>query len=270
MSRWIRMSAKIVGASAVMAAGAVAIGTLLWKRTTSRSVKRLTSGSLAGAGDGDKDRHSFFSREGFALLPAPVARYFAFALRDGQPLIRSATLRQTGILRASADATWIPFSAVEHFTARSPGFVWDARCRMAPLVSIRIRDSYIGGAGASEAGLAGLIPFGRQRDTPEVAAASLVRYLAEAAWIPAALLPDEGITWTAVDHTTARATLTDLETTVSIDVQLGEHGGIERISTMRYRDVNGSLVLTPWIGYFRDYAWTQGLMIPSSPWLNQI
>ena len=132
---------------------------------------------------------------------------------------------------------------------------------MAPLVSIRIRDSYIRGAGASEAKLAGLVPLGRQ-STPEVATASLVRYLAEAAWIPTALLPGEGITWTEVDHTTARATLTDLETTVWIDVQFGEHGGIERVSTMRYRDVNGSLVRTPWIGYFRDYACTQGMMIP--------
>ncbi|MDQ2946102.1 MAG: hypothetical protein M3Y27_09200 [Acidobacteriota bacterium] len=122
--------------------------------------QRLTSGSLARAANGDKDRHSFFSREHFAPLPAPVARYFAFALRDGQPLIQNATLRQTGILRASADAAWIPFSAVEHFAVRPPGFVWDARCRMAPLVSIRIRDSYISGAGASEARLAGLIPLG--------------------------------------------------------------------------------------------------------------
>ncbi len=178
MPRWIKLTSTVVGAAAVTAAGAVAVGTLLWNRTTRRSVKRLSSRSLARAANGDKDRHLLFSREHVALLPAPVARYFEFALRDGQSLIRSATLRQTGILRASADATWMPFSAVEHFTVRSPGFIWDARCRMAPLVSIRIRDSYIRGAGASEARLTGLIPLGRQSDTPEVAAASLVRYLA--------------------------------------------------------------------------------------------
>ncbi|MDQ2944639.1 MAG: hypothetical protein M3Y27_01615 [Acidobacteriota bacterium] len=76
------------------------------------------------------------------------------------------------------------------------------------------------------------------------------------------MLPGQGITWTELGPTTARATLTDRETTVSVDVQFAEHGGIERISTMRYRDVNGSLVLTPWIGYFRDYTCTQGMMIP--------
>ena len=91
---------------------------------------------------------------------------------------------------------------------------------------------------------------------------TLVRYLAEAAWIPTAWLPGEGITWTEVDHTTARPTLTDLETTVSVDVQFDEHGEIKRISTMRYRDVNGTMVLTPWIGYFRDYACIYGMMIP--------
>ena len=131
MPRWIKMTGTVVGAAAVTAAGAVTVGTLLWNRTTRRSVKRLSSRALARAANGDKDRHLFFSRE-HAALPAPVARYFEFALRDRQSLIRSATVRQTGILRASADATSMPFSAVEHFTVRSPGFIWDARCRMAP------------------------------------------------------------------------------------------------------------------------------------------
>jgi len=77
---------------------------------------------------------------------------------------------------------------------------------MAPLVTFRIRDSYIGGKGASEASLAGVIPVGGQRDTPEVASASLLRFLAEAAWVPTALLRGEGITWTEIDDQNAPAT----------------------------------------------------------------
>ena len=261
MPRRIKIGADVVGAAAAVATGAIAVGTFLWNRTTRRSVKWLISRSRAAA-NRDKGGRPFYLREHLPTLPAPVVRYFEFALTEGQPLIRTATLRQTGILRAAADAPWSPLSAVEYFSVQPHGFVWDARCRMAPLLSVRIRDSYISGAGASEARFAGVIRLGHKRDTPEVASASLVRYLAEAAWVPTTLLPREGLTWTEVDHTTARATLTDLETTVSIDVQFGEHGGIERISTMRYREINGDLVLTPWIGYFREYAELAGMMIP--------
>ena len=143
-----------------------------------------------------------------------------------------------------------------------PGFIWDASCRMAPFVPFRIRDSYIGGRGASESSVAGVIRVGGQRDTPEVASASLVRFLAEAARFPTELLPNEEITWTEIDDQNARVTLTDMQTTVSIYVHFGEHGGMDRISTMRYRDVRGHLVLTPWVGYFRDYTRIQGMMIP--------
>ncbi len=38
MPRWIKMSANVVSAAAVIAAGAVAVGTLLWNRSTRRSV----------------------------------------------------------------------------------------------------------------------------------------------------------------------------------------------------------------------------------------
>jgi hypothetical protein len=262
MPRWIKISAEVAGAAAAIAAATAAVGTLLWNRTTARSVKRLISRSLAQAANRDKDGRSFFSREHLALLPAPVTRYFEFALREGQPLIRTATLRQTGVLRTAADAAWSPFSAVEHFSVRPPGFVWGACCRMPPFVPMRIRDSYISCAGASEAKLAGVIPVGGQRGTPELASASLVRYLAEAAWVPTASLPGEGVTWAEVDHQNAPATLTDMQTTVSIDVHFGQDGGIERVSTMRYRDVSGDLVLTPWGGYFREYAPMGEMMIP--------
>jgi hypothetical protein len=43
MPRWIKISAEVAGATATMAAATVAVGTLLWNRTTARSVKRLIS-----------------------------------------------------------------------------------------------------------------------------------------------------------------------------------------------------------------------------------
>lgn len=143
-----------------------------------------------------------------------------------------------------------------------PGFVWDAGIRMAPIVSVRVRDSYIGREGTMLGKLAALLPVVEQRGTPEMASGSLLRYLAEAVWLPTALLPSEGVSWAAVDDSAARATLTDGATTVSLDVQFGALGEIVRVSAMRQREVNGTFVLTPWVGVFREYARINGMMIP--------
>src|SRR5688500_17113274 len=91
-------------------------------------------------------------------LPAPVARYFRAVLRDGQPILRHAWLTQRGeILLRSDPPRWRPFTATEILTAG--GFVWDARIRLVPGISIRVCDASIGGAGSMHASAMGMLPL---------------------------------------------------------------------------------------------------------------
>ena len=196
-------------------------------------------------------------------LPAPVARYFAFALSPGQRIIARAHLLSAGTFAAKPNA-WAPFTAEQNVRTDPPEFVWNARIAMMPLVAVRVRDSYVGGEGSMRAAVAGIVPIVNQHGTPEMAAASLQRYLAEAVWYPTALLPSDHVSWSAIDETSARVTLTDRRTTVSLDVTFGARGEIETVSTMRYRDVKGTPVLTPWIGHHRDYQRLGEMMIPTS------
>ena len=198
-----------------------------------------------------------------ADLPGPVTRYFAFALSPGQRIIARTHLRFTGTFAAKPNA-WAPFTAEQDVRTGPPEFVWNARIAMMPLVPVRVRDSYVGGVGSMRAAVAGLIPIVNQHGTPEMAAASLQRFLAEAVWYPTALLPRDGLSWSAIDDTSARVTLTDGPTTVSLDVTFGSRGEIETISTLRYRDVKGTPVLTRWVGHHRDYQRLGGMMIPTS------
>jgi len=112
-------------------------------------------------------------------LPPPVARYFAFALSPAQRIISRAHFRFRGAFAAKPDA-WAPFMAQQDVRAQPPGFVWDARIAMMPVVPVRVRDSYVGGEGSMRAAFSGLIPVVNQHGTPEMAAASLQRFLAEA------------------------------------------------------------------------------------------
>ena len=73
-----------------------------------------------------------------------------------------------------------------------------------------------------------------------------MRFLAEAAWYPTALLPSQGVRWDAIDDTSARASLVDDVTTVSLVFRFDVQGLIYSAhAAARYRTVNGALVATP-------------------------
>lgn len=249
----------VAGGIVVAAVASVAVAALAWNRATAQLLTRLDTRSRARSdGAPAPDR---FSREELSGLPAPVVRYFDLVLTPGQRLVRRARLTQRGTFALEHDR-WSPFTATEDFFVGPPGFVWDARIRMAPLVAVRVRDSYVAGEGTMHAAIASLVTVADQRGTREMAASSLLRYLAEAVWLPTALLPSAGVRWSAVDDTSARASLSDAGTTVSMEVHFGARGEIVRVSALRHRDVNGTPVLTPWVGHFADYARVESMMIP--------
>lgn len=255
MKRSARVTLIAAGALVGGVVGAAVLGARAWDRATSRMVARLVA-----AGRGALPRT--FRAEMLTGLPAPVARYFEFALTPGQPLVRTARVEHAGEFRASLDAPWSHFRSVQHFSADPPGFVWDARIDMMPVLGVRVRDSYLGGKAGMLGKVAALVPVADEGGSPEIASGALHRLLAESAWLPTALLPREGLLWEAEDDSTARITLTDSGVTVSLDVHFATSGGIERVEAERYRDVDGVGVLTPFVGHFRDYAEVQGMRIP--------
>ena len=248
-----------LGALAVATASATAASARVWTQATARDVARLDE--LAG-GESPPGEPVFMPND-LAGLPPLVARYFELVLPPGVARVRHATIRHTGEFRAKVSASASPFTSVQHVTTDPPGFVWDARIQMMPLVPTRVRDSYIAGEGAMHAAVAGLVPVVNQRGTPAMARGALVRYLAEAVWYPTALLPRRGLAWTAIDDSSARVTLTDGTTTVWLDVNFGRDGRIERVSTVRDRDVNGVGVPTRWTAIHSHYERVSGMMIPT-------
>ena len=257
-----RCGAVLGGAVAVAGSvtAAVALGAHCWNRETTRVVARMHATAMEDAHAGVVER---YDPGQLADAPAPVRRYFAFAVAPGQHALRRARLEHTGELASEPDR-WKPFSSVQQVTTGPPGFVWDARIPMAPLpFGVRVRDSYVRGVGSMRAALGALVPLGGQQGTPEIAASALWRFLAEAVWLPTALLPSEHLTWTAVDDDTVRATLTDHGATAVADFHFGPRGEVVRVSGMRYRAVGDAQVLTATAGWHREYSRIGGMMIPT-------
>jgi hypothetical protein len=133
---------------------------------------------------------------------------------------------------------------------------------MVPLVAARVRDSYLAGEGRMHASLGGLITMVNQGGTLTMATASLLRWLAEAAWLPTALLPRTGLVWEAIDDTNARVHVQEGALEVSLDVRFAADGTVAEVNAMRHRDVKGTQVLTPWRGRFSSYERHDGVLIP--------
>jgi hypothetical protein len=227
----------VAGAGAAAAAAVPVVGSVLWNRESADIACEILSRSRANPGPVAADR--------FADVPAPVARFFRRTLGEKQPIIRSARLQQTG--EFWLNGSWRPMRASQIFSATAPAFMWDARISAAPFVPVYVRDSYVFGRGTMRVSMLALYPIVNQTNLTELNAGALLRYLGEAAWFPTRLLPGNGLTWRPLDEDCAEATLTDGATSVSLQFRFDTSGDIiELFAPERYREVNGTYVLTPW------------------------
>lgn len=255
MKIWTKRS--LMGLGLVGTGGALGLwlGAARWNRQTLGMIEQLKAAALAS------EPHTV-SFNGFDALPAPVARYFRATLKEGQPFIRTARIQQQGEFWLKSE--WIPFTAQQYFSATPPGMIWDADMQMNALLNVRVRDAYVGGQGFMQGKLLALIPVMNEQGNAELKAGAMQRYLAEAVWLPTALLPSENLQWSAIDDERALATLTDAGLTVSLEFRFNDNGEIISVYTpgRYYREDDGRYVLKPWAGYHRAYAERSGMRIP--------
>ena len=101
------------------------------------------------------------------------------------------------------------------------------------------------------------------RGSGEVAQGELLRFFAEAAWYPTALLPSRSMSWDPVDDKSARGTLVDGPLRLSLLFRFNEQGLIESVlAEARGRAVGKNIVITPWEGRWSNYQERDGIRVP--------
>jgi hypothetical protein len=197
-------------------------------------------------------------------LPGCVQRYFRNVLKDGQAMLAGVSVQHTGSMNMSEAAQhWKPFTSDQLVVTQRPGFDWNARVVMLPGVIVRVHDAYVSGEGILHAALFGLISVASLRGRAEVAEGELVRFFAEAAWYPTALLPSQGVRWEAVDERSARATLIEGALQQTLLFTFDEQGLIETVlAEARGKLVGGKMVSAPWRGRFWNYVERNGMRVP--------
>lgn len=251
---WIQWIA-IIGVLIIVCLGLAAVyGRYRWQMDTDKLRTGLTNGRRT-------IQPRIYDSKELEGLPEPVQRFFKTVLKDGQAIVAAIRLSQQGQFNMSeTEDKWSPFTATQLVVTQRLGFDWDARIQMALGLNAFVHDTYLLGEGNLHASLLGLATVADVHGTPEADQGELMRFFAEAAWYPTALLPSQGVRWEAIDDTSARATLTEGATTVSLVFQFNAEGTIATFrAEARYRD---KLTAMPWGGRFWDYAVRDGMLIP--------
>lgn len=138
-----------------------------------------------------------FAEEDLHGLPQAARRHLETAIAPWAPVAVSARLRMRGRIKIGR---WLPFRAHQVLSPYH-GFVW--RARVVGLISGS--DRYVDGAGVGHWKLAGLVTV-MHAEGADVSRSAAGRAGAEAVWVPTALLPRFGVTWSAQgeDRVTAR------------------------------------------------------------------
>ena len=230
---------------------AVIAGQAAWRTATASTVDRLASTETGRSIPTDTLLDD---------LPVPVARYFRRALTGTRRMIRSAVATQQA--EFFIDGAWRPLTAVQHFTTSPPGFVWDARIAMAPLMRVQVRDAYLSGRGSMQASIYGLYSVVDVESSAELDSGALQRFLGESVWFPTALLPSASVVWSARDDRSATVTLIDDDTRVSLLFEFDQNDDVVRISGDRFKETNGSYVMQPWVIACSEHGDRSGIRIP--------
>ena len=243
--------------TAVAVTALLGYGNARWNAGTTQLLQQLDAAQIRSA-------PQFFNRKELDGLPEPVSRYFQKVLKDGQPLITAVTLQHSGTFNMGETAdNWKPFTSTQRVVTQRPGFDWDARVMMFPGIAARIHDTYVAGSGALKVAIFGLIPVANFPANPELSKAELMRFFAEAAWYPTALLPSQGVVWQGINEKSAVATMTDGNITVELRFGFSDSGLIDTVrADSRGRRVNDVMMYAPWAGRFWNYAERSGMLVP--------
>lgn len=254
---WAKLVAVSVAALVLVWAGVSVLGKVVWPGRVAEWQRRMAAAEVPVAGRYDPAM--------LAGLPAPVARYLEAVLVPGQPMVARVSMAHEGTFDMGTEAAkWRDFSSTQQVTVARPGFVWDGKIGMALGMPVRVIDAYAGGEGALIAKIFGLVPVARLEGGGAIAEGELLRWLAEAPWYPTALLPGQGVEWTAIDDRSAEARVTDGAVTVSLVYRFGPDGLVEGVrAASRGRTVGSDIVPTPWVGRWWGYRRRGGMMVPT-------
>ncbi len=197
-----------------------------------------------------------------APLPAAV---YDLALRLGVKPgddRSSVRLTQTGRMKRTINAqSWMSFTASQKISTRACEFDW--RARAGPFGLVSARDALKEGEGKFEVTALGFIPIVCAEHSSALMRGELMRYLAELAWAPDAILRNTTLHWRVDGPDRLAVSAGSGDAAAEVVLSLDSEGRIAgSFASDRPRSATVPFLPTPWRGRFSDYRWHDDMWIP--------
>jgi len=175
---------------------------------------------------------------------------------------RSISLTQSGRMKRSLDSSdWMAFTADQTISTHACEFDW--RAKAGPFGLISGRDALVGGEGQFDILALGMFPLARAEHTPALVRGELMRYLAEIAWAPAAILLNRSLRWRTDGPDTLSVSSGTGDTAAEVFLTLDSNGRIASgFAPDRPRSATAPTLPTPWRGRFSDYRLQSDVWLP--------
>ncbi len=191
---------------------------------------------------------SVFDPASVAGLPEPAQRYLRHAIAPGTPLARSVVLQMQGRIGLKPGAPKLVLHA-RQILALPGGLIWAATVGSG-LRHISGYDCYARRAGAMRWYLWRVVPLVRATG-PDFTRSAAGRVALEAVlWLPAALLPENGARWEAVDAHRVRVHLDIDGEALAPLLTVSDQGRLERVEMLRWdpQGLSGTPEYVRWVG----------------------
>jgi len=239
----------------------VLVALRLWRRHDERAAA-VAWDRLAAMPCGLPER---FDPAMVAGLPEPARRFFGFAIAPGARLSPAVEISMAGELSlGTKEAPRYQPMRASQLLCPPHGLVWRLAAGRGAL-RIAGSDAMEGDRSWTRFRLTGLLPIVRAGGGRDHLRSAFGRVVAEAAfWAPAALLPQSGVAWEAIDADTARATVRHRGMTQTVDVRVDAQGRPLEVTIPRWTDANPERAfrLQPFGGTLADFREVDGYRLP--------
>lgn len=249
----MRIALFVVAVLLVVLAVAAAAADARFQRDTDEAARALlaASGLLAS--------EKAITAADVEPLPPPVRRWLAKSGVVGKPIPRVVRLKQRGDLRTAPEQHYMQAEAEQYFRTDEPGFVWRVRTRMKGL-PIAGRDSYRDGRGHMLITIAGLVHVVDAADD-KIDHGTLLRYLGEMTWFPAAALRPY-VRWEEIDDRSARSIMAWGGVEATAIWRFDDQDRAVGMEADRYLGGGGEAKLERWVVRATAFGERDGVIIP--------
>lgn len=159
-------------------------------------------------------------------LPSSVQSYFSYSILNESFSLKTVNITQKAFYRTDQNSEFKEMEAVQYYSVKPPGFIWDAEFSNTGLISMRSIDTYYKGEGNLQIKLMGGITLSDETGE-HIDKSMLSRWLSESLLFPTALLPGDSLKWIGIDSTKTLVQFTDNGMTVSAEVEFNNDGSIK-------------------------------------------